>query len=519
MDVENLEESFIPYKFHDEAHDGLTMVYCRGIDTGVLREFKLRQKSWLIVDPFRYPTQSDEEALASLQRSFRTSSVSYDKESDRYLIRDFDQTDFCEDDYKSVSFLPDSYTTKIAMNKRRYYNLFSDKGEWTEDRGVEYPNMETHQLLLSVDPQTDALICKRASEESFQTLTEDMWDEINDDIDIIFSNVRRSIFEDMLGATVPSRIDFAWISPQWNPDSVSLDVWYRKNLSDIYKISFMSSRNLSQILSIESKKDWEYLTDDMLLSIDLSLYETTKVNRFSKNYCIPGKYRNVYFYNMGDILLRLLEVPSCPKTINIWKKFSSLSKWSAIMSNVYSYERLNPMNLSLPEICIYMDYQYFVTVSPLGDDYEPQFKSDFMIALSEGSYLTFDINSKRSVFKGRHPLSQPLFPAVRRSIENYMLCSARNFDVNIEAISDLTDKTKESLRIPVYITRANFHKNKSILEESVIEGFEIGKFKEMEISTWLRNGGSVTSEYDPKENLNASNAHIQHVLHSLDKIE
>lgn len=521
MDTENLEESFIPYKFHDDIEDEVTIVYCRGVENGELREFNLRQKSWLIVNPFRCPAQSEEEVLASLQKSFRTSYVFYDKDSDRYLVRDFDQTDFCEDDYKSVSFLPDSYTTKIVMNKRRYTSHFSDKGDWLEKKGGEYPKIENHHLLLTVDFQTDALMCKKISEESFQPMTEGLWEEINNDIDIIFSNVRKSLFEDMLGAKVPSRIDFAWISPQWNPNSIALDKWYHRNIEDIYKISYVSSRNLSQILSIESKKDWEYLTDDMILLIDLSLYETNKVNRFNRDYCIPGKYRNLYFYNIGDILLYLLEnsYPSCGKTDNIAGKFSHFTKWGDIMYNVYSYERLNPMKLSMPDVCIYMDHQYFVTVSPLGENYTPQFKVDYMIVLVEGSYLTFNINTKKSIFKGKHPLCQPLFPAVKRSIENYMLCSARNFDVNIEAISDLTDKTKESLRIPAYITRANFNKYRSILEESVIEGFETGKHKEMEISTWLKDDGSVTSEYDPRENLNASNIHIQGVLHSLDKIE
>lgn len=519
MDNEFSEEFFIPYKFYDDLDEGLTIVYCRGIESGSLNEFNLRQKSWLIVDPFRYSTQSDDEVLASLQKSFRTSAVFYDKDSDRYLVRDFDQTDFCEDDYKSVSFLPETYTTKIAMNKRRYYNLFSDKGEWTENKGVEYSKMESHQLLLSVDPKSETLMYKLVSGDNFENFTEEIWDSINQDIDIIFSNVRRSVFEEMLGAKIPSRIDFAWISDQWNADNLSLDVWYGKNIEDIYLISYMSSRNLSQILNIESKKDWEYLTDDMLLSIDLSLYETTKCNRFSKNYCVPGKYRNLYFYKMGDILLRLLELSSCSKTVNIWKRFLSLSKWSSIISNVYSYERLNPINFTLPESCIYMDHQYFVTATPLEENYTPVFRADYMIVLSEGSYLTFDISNKKSVFKGRHPLCQPLFPAIKRSIENYMLCSAKNFNVNIEAICDVTDKTKDSLRIPIYITSANFNEHKRLLDEHTIEKFETGKLKELEVSAWLNIKGIITTEYNPKETLYASNIYIQNILHSLDKIE
>lgn len=522
MENEVLEESFIPYKFNDESQDGLTVVYCRGTETGTLREFNLRQKSWLVVDPFRYPTQSDDEILTSLQKSFRTSAVFYDKESDRYLVRDFDQTEFNEDDYKSVSFLPDTYTTKIAMNKKRYYNLFTSNGEWTDIKGDGYPDMKKHQLLLSTDPKTDALIYKRVSDDNFENLTEEIWEFINGEIDIIFSDVKCSTFEELLGSKVPSRIDFAWISDQWNPNNLDLDVWYALNDDDIYLISFMASRNLSHVLNIETKNDWEYLTDDMLLQIDLSLYETTKCNRFDKNYCIPGKYRNLYFYNMGEILLRLLENVQCSKTINIFKRFSVLSKWSSIISNVYSYEKLNPHNLILPEACIYMDYQYFVTITPLDDRYgtlSPFFKVDYMIALSEGSYLTFDINNKKSVFKGKHPLSQPLFPAIRQAIGNYMLCSAKNFNVNIEAISDMIEKSKESLRIPIYITTANFVKHRSLLDEETLEKFQDGRLKEKEISVWLKDKGTITTEYDPKETLYASNIYIQNVLHSLDKIE
>lgn len=516
MESDKTEEFFIPYKFHDNIDELETTVFCRGTESGKNKNFTLRQKSWMVIDPFRYPDESEEDAIESLQRTFKTSHVYYDN-NDRFLIRDYTLEDFNEYDYKYVSFLPDTYTTKIIMNKKRFFNLFSDKGEWLDTRGVGYPDIKKRHLLVYHDKSKDVLMYKVVIDESFQVLGESDWDLLRDEVDIIFSTVKQTVFEDKVSFKVPDRVDFAWISPEWRSDH--LDVWYSQMIPSLYELSFISSRNMSDILSIDSRKGWEYLTDDIILSVNLSLYESTKINRFPKNFCSPGKYSKLYCYNIGDILLRLLESSHCRETINIWKRFRSLNIWSPIITNIYNYERLNPSSFVIPDSCVYMDNKYLITTHPLENDFVPVKTVGYMIVISEGSYLTFDVESKVSIFKGKHPLCQPLFPAVKRSIENYMLCSARNFDVNIEAICDLTDKTKDSLRVITKVTKANCHTYKDILDEKSLEKLELNKVKEVEIPTWLRENNMLSTKFDPKESLSASNTYIQNVLHSLDKIE
>lgn len=523
----SVKEKFIPFKFFDNPIKKNTEVYCRGVETGVFKEFNLRYSSWAIVDPFRYPSETDDEKIHFLQKIFETSNVFYDP-CDRYLIKNYRNTSLDENNFKYISYLPNNYITKIVMNKKRYYNLFSEDGDWTNERGSGYKNMQHHHILIKKGDD-NKLHYKKVGDTHFEVLNYQIWTLLVDDIDLIFTQIPLLELEDYLKTKIENNIDYVYISSKWisrdcasdtsGASFSSIEQWYVDNISSIYEISFLSSRNISDIVSIENKKDWEKITEDIIASINIPLYESPKVNRVLKNYAISGKYNNVYCYRLGDYLLKLLENTDCKETLEIWKKFSRLGKWGNIISNIFNYERLDPLDFSIPETCIYIDNEIIITRNPI---ISIQYTSivEYCIIIAEGSYITFNSITNKSNFHGLHPLCNSSIMAGKRCIENYMLCSAKKFDVKLEAISNLTDKTPESLKIMVKITPSNLGKYQRVLPSYIVEKFDRDEIKEITIPMWFgETVNDFTPIFDPQISLRTSNLYLDHLMHLLDRIK
>lgn len=524
------QEFYIPYKFYDKTRTDESLAFCRSSTSGKFKIFTIPRKSWLIVNPFRCEDSSVDELIESLQRVFKTSHVYHD-ESDLFLVNDYDLSDFNEYDFKSVTFLDDNYSINIALSKKRFYNAFSDgdggdsgvsgkETPWTDQRIDSKTDVSLGHMFITYDSNGKHLLYRKSHGKDYQILTPKEWGLVNENIDIIFSDLTQESFQDLMNTKIQTRIDYVYVSPYWLSEYPDLRSWYEDYIEDLYQLSFMSARNMSDIVSVNSRSGWEILTDYIMLSKDISLFRSNKTNRFQTNYCIPGKYNNVYLYNIGDIQLSLLGNSACRQTVKTQRFLQNLSRWNHIISNVFNNSLLDPTSFVIPESCVYIDSQYMAMSVPLSRGYQPARKIDYMIALNEGSYLTYDIASKKSVFRGLHPLSKPLFPAVRKAIENYMLCSARRFEVNIEAITDMIDKNRSSLKIVTKITRSNLEIYRSILPEKVLEDFELGKIDSTELSTWLgKSVDSITAIYDPEVTPKTSSKFIQGILNSLDRIE
>ena len=540
-------EYYIPYKFHDSSEPYNTTVHCRGIDKDDYRSFKLVNSPCIIVEPFVYEDADESVLTTSLKKEFRTSKVTIIggeiKSSPPYLIKDYSVSDFKEDDYKFSKVMGDDYTTMIALNKKRFFNLFTKNGDWTSERSVDYDSAQKHHIIITYNSALEHLMYKRASGASasgdgsdpslpFQILSTKQWKEMMDDVDIIFTDLTRKEFEDIVVFEVPNRIDFASVDPSWLAGYTGLHTWYTENIEDLYRLAFISSRNMSDLVSISDRRGWKHLTDDILLSLNLDIYKSPSVEKFNTHHCVPGRYSNVYVYHLGDILLKFLELGgSDGLNHHAWKFFRKFGRWNFVISEVFNRYILNPLKFSLPDQCFYMDESYIFTYEPITTNFEPCKKIDYMIALCEGSYITFNGSDKSCVFKGTHPLAKPLFPAVKKAVENYMLCNSRNFDVNIEAITDMADKNKSSLSIPITVTKSNLEMYRDILDPSLIEKFDLNKVSLETINVWVRKcdsedcldspspGLTISCTYDGDRSIPIAEAHIRDVLYRLDRLE
>lgn len=509
-------ETYIPFKFQDCPESGLTNVHCRSVESGVYKEFTLPKSQWLVVDPFRYPQESEEEKLSALETSFGTSHVYHDP-SDRFLVKNYLLKNFQESDFKSIYRLPNKYTTKIAMNGKRFYNLFSDDAKWIDERGRSYKDLQDHHILVKRNPSGEYFF-RRPSDESFTVLDKEIWDMLNDTIDIFFSEIPQHEFENDFSTKIAGSTDYAHIAYGWISENQSLDKWYTENIRDLYNLSFLSSRNISDIVKIETSKEWSLLTDDILLSTDLSLFDTSKITRFPTDYCQVGKYVNVFKYRIGDLLLYLMSQSTCRGTLDIWKKFKDLSKWNSVIANIFNYEKLNPQEFIFPESCVYIDNEYMFTTRQLEDITHVGFY-DLVVIVSEGSYITYSMSSKSSSFHGIHPLCKPLFEAGKRCIEKYMVCLAKRIDIKPDSISELTDKTPESLRINITVTRNNINKYESLIPSEIVRSLDRREITDIEVPMWLgKNMTELVNVYDPVNTVKSSNQYLDHLMHLMDKI-
>ena len=210
----------------------------------------------IIVKPFKYNNETYNDIDDSLSRIFKTSHVV--RNNDYYIITNYDEFNYIDINFNEVIKLPNNYTTKIILGNKRYYNIFKEDGEWTDSKGKEYPNISNHHLFL-IEDSNGNLLFKKYQDEKYQILTMSIWTDIIEDIDIIFTTIRK----DKFSFPVPNSTDYAWISPYWYDTIENLDEWYENNKKNLYLLSYMASRNISDILSCNSKNDWELLSDDI----------------------------------------------------------------------------------------------------------------------------------------------------------------------------------------------------------------------------------------------------------------
>lgn len=499
---------YIPYFFSDE--DKHTVINCRNIENGEHKTFLLDHRPWLIVRPFRYHHGTEEETIDSLRRVFKTNFV--EKKDDYYLLSNYDSHDYIENDYKEVIPLPRNYTTKIVFAKKRYYNLFRGDGEWTDEKGHDYPDMAKYHLFLTEDSNGNVMY-KKASEPRFQMLTEVVWETLSLEVDIIFTTIRPEKFE----FNLPDSTDYAWISPYWREGIENMDYWYEKNKKNLYLLSYMSSRNLSDVLAVNTREEWGILTDDIFLSTDTGMYGKARVNRYNRNFSIPGKYRKVYVYNLGDILLsKMTDLPD-KHTDKAYSLFKHLTDFPYIISSLYNSEAINPGSFTVPESCVYLNEKYMFTLKPLYQ-FEPVKNYEYIIILGEGSYLTFMTKTQECDFVGQHPLCKPLFSAAKKAIKTYMMWDSQNNNANISIIANMIDKTEETLAIPVVINQYNYKRYYEIIPDHIKEDFKTHKIKEFNTRYWLTDTG-VASLYDPIEVDRQSYAYIYDLLKQLDNIK
>lgn len=499
---------YIPYFFSDD--DNQTTIHCRNIKTGEYKFFISEYRNWIIIKPFRYSYENEEDIIESLKRVFKTNQVK--KYEEYYILSDYDNHNYIENDYKEVIKLPSNYTTKILLNNRRYFNLFSENDEWTSEKGTSYPDIESHHFFLTEDLNGN-FIFKFANDSKFQILTPSIWENIYDRVDVIFTTIRRSKFTLVL----PEKIDYAWISPYWRENIENMDEWYQKNIKDIFLLMYMSSRNVSDILWLNSREDWNILTDDIFISKDLGMYGKARLTKYNKNYAIPGKYRNIYVYNLGEILKNHMKNCTDHNTEIAYRICNSLSKFPYIVSSIYNNESVSPAVFSIPENSIYLNERYLFTISPL-EGYKEFNKIEYVIVLGEGSYMTFDQKNQDFKVYGQHPLCRPLFAAAKKSIRNYMMWDSQGGDANIRIISDMIDKNEETLCIPTVVNQFNYKRYMDVLPEDIKTRFGNGTITEYVLNLWLTNKGLV-GIYDPNIVDVPSNNYIYGLLKQIDKIK
>lgn len=499
---------YIPYFFSDE--EGQTIINCRHIETGEYKSFVSEHRNWIIVKPFKYHHETEEEVIDSLKKVFMTNHVK--KYEDYYILSHYDCHEYNESDYKEVIKLPSNYTTKILLNHRRYFNLFSEKDEWTSEKGRNYPDIESHHLFITEDSNGNTMY-KFADESKYQILTQIVWEDISEKVDVIFTTLRRSSFE----FEIPEKTDYAWISPYWRENIEDMDEWYKENIKDLFLLMYMSSRNMSDILWINSREDWNLLTDDIFLSKDLGMYGKSRVTRYNRNYAVPGKYRNIYVYGLGQILINYMKNAGDKNTSTAYNLSSGLIQFPHIVSSLYNNETVTPIPFVVPENAIYLNEKYLFTISPL-QNITPKSRVEYMIVIGEGSYMTF--NQKTQDFKvyGQHPLCRPLFPAAKKAVRNYMMWDSQGGDANIRIISDMVDKNEETLAIQVLVNQFNYTKYIHLLPEDIKKKFGNGKISEYNFRVWMTNRNFV-SLYDSSQVDGPSDSYIYDLLKQLDKIK
>lgn len=518
-------EKYIPYKFIDSKETSETIVFCREIESGFFKQFFLPAGKWIIIDPFRYENETIDEIKLSLKKIFQTSSVYYESSWDRFVISDYDGRNYDENNFKSSLVLPNNYRSKIVMNKKRFYNLFSSDGEWLNERGSGYFGMEKGHLFLyqsldgtwysrtAIDPLGEWRIATGDSAINFE------------DTDVIFSSTRIEVFEKAFEVNIPPKVDYihlrtsAFIDERSNNENFlfneRIDEWYEKNIRSLYTISFLSSRNLSEIL-LQTEKEWKELADDISLGLDPSLYGGRKITRFHRNFSNRGKYNKVYFYGMGDILLALMGRSLVPRTKMLAENLSGVSFLSEVIWNFFALEDLDPEKFLLPNSAVYMDKQFLVTYKQLDGIGEPHHTYDYMVVIGDGSYIVFDKKIDKTLFYGSHQLCNPIFPAVKKCIEKYIICKAHDYEAKIDAICRLTEKDEVSLRSDIEVTQRNVIDYQKYLSSDEIE--KIRKDEKVLLSLWLVSEEKSISHYEKTRVMGGSTEYIHTILQRLDRI-
>lgn len=529
---------YVPYKYAKIVDSNEVQIFARGIERDDRKVFTHQSSDWLVVDPHRYVGENEEDIRRMLAGQFQTSSVSFDDKSSRFIVRNspvpigHNAFNINESDFRSLIQLPDNYTTHIIMNGKRFYNNIDATGKWLNSRQAK--SHQTHhyfatatEFCRAVDPQ------HAKSYKSFRHAVS------NGDVDIVFANIDQDDFERIYGH-LPIEVDYVQIPSASTTIRVKtindITAWYVENIARLYKLSFISSRNLSDVWP-QNKESSKRIAEDILLGLNLSLYSGNSILydvTLPQSFGIRGKYSNVYFYKIGYVLRNLLQESADSLTNYVGKSLEGIEDFSDIISYIFMSTKLAPGDFTLPPHAFYFDRQILCSSAPiLQDDYEITRENvDYVIVLGAQSMIKCVKSSNHShylnagndqddhiIFTGLHHICTPLFPAALKAVRDYALGMMYNSLMDWEILVRFVDSHSSSFEIHLAITRANLDHYRYLLTPEEIETI-IKKDEILSISTWLTSTDNheLTRTFDAVKTTVPSLNYIKRVLGTLDLI-
>lgn len=545
--VNTCQGDYIPYRYVKVPGREEVRIFTRGVDRDDRKTFVHSTSKWIIIDPHRYIDETDDDILKMLATQFQTSSVIYDENSDRFIVKDStipigsDSFAIEEQSYRSVVVLPDSYTTHIIMNSKRFYNSLeangSTDGTWLNSR--QSKNHQGHHYFL-----TSKEFCKAT--DPTHTQGPKSLRKLLPDVDVIFSNLDQETAETIYGG-FPTEIDFVRVShiSDDSPKALTeLGVWYAENISQLYKLSFISARNLSDVWP-QNKDISRKIAEDILLGFNLSLYSGNGVmiaGRIPESFGTRGKYSNVYVYQVSNVLRGLLEKSEDPLTRDVGALLDGIENFSDIINTIFLSPKLAPEDYVIPnDNVFYFDQHILCSTERLyASEYNATIeKVDYIIVLGAQSmikcikgsnsdhrlndesrmYLPVSDQEDHIIFTGIHHICRPLFPAVLKAVRGYAIAMMYNPHNEWEILTRLVDLTASNFEITIIVTDSNVDQYKYLLDDEEIEIME-KRNVELKISAWLTGMGTMelSRNFDQTKTVAPSLGYIKRILRVLDLI-
>ena len=532
---------YIPYRYFQVPERNEIRIFTRGVEKDDRKTFVHTSSRWIIIDPHHYIDETDDDIMKMLSSQFQTTSVAYDERSRRFVVKDStmplgaDSFSVDEQFFKSVNVLPDNYTTHIVMNQKRFYNCFESDGSWLTSRQAK--NHQSHHYFLTKEE-----FCKATNPT--QTQGPKSFRKALHDVDIIFSNLDQDSIERLYGG-IPNEIDFVRV-PQIDEDSskalIEIGVWYSENIAQLYKLSFISSRNLSDVWP-QNKEISRKIAEDILLGLNLSLYSNNGVviaDRIPESFGERGKYSNVHFYQISTVLRKLLEESTDPITHEVGVSLEGIENFSDIITTIFLSQRLLPAEFMIPEDSVfYFDRRVLCSTErlPIEDYGVPTENVDYAIVLGAQSMIKciksnnfghrLNESTRSSTLDqedhiipiGIHHICQPLFPAAWKAVKRYAIAMMYDYKTEWEMITRFVDQTGPDFEIDVIVTSSNIDQYKYLLDSEELELME-KKNVELKISVWLTGveANQLSRKFEHVRTIAPSLSYIKRVLRVLDLI-
>lgn len=539
--VNTRQGDYIPYKYVIIPDSNEVRIYTRGFDNDDRQMFTHQRSDWLIIDPHRYIGETEDDIRRMLANQFQSSSVSFDERSSRFIVRnspisvDYESSTIDESNFKSVILLPDNYTTHIIMNGKRFYNNIDASGKWLISR-----QPKSHQVHHYFATATE--FCKATDPAHVKGYKSFRHAISNGDVDIVFSPLDQDSFERIYGG-LPTEVDYVKI-PSANSSRKSIEIktltditaWYVENIAQLYKLSFISSRNLGDVWP-HNRETSKRISEDILLGLNLSLYSSGGVvheGNLPQSFGIRGKYANVYFYRTGHVLRNLLQESADPLTNYVGKSLEGIEDFADVISYIFMSTKLMPQEFTIPPQAFYFDRQILCSSGPiLQEDYEITRENvDYVIVLgaqamikcikssNPGHYLNSNGDQNDHViFSGLHHICTPLFPAALKAVRDYSLGMMYESLREWEILLRFVDSQPSSFEINLTITRSNVDHYKHLLTKEEMDQI-MKKDEELHIKTWLTSmdTNELTRTFDGAKTREPSLNYIRRVLGTLDLV-
>lgn len=528
---------YIPYKYVKTPDRDEIRIYTRGVDRDERKVFTHPSNKWIIVDPHRYPDEGTDDRLRMLAAQFQTTSITFDERSDRFIIRDSPITvgyrsfEIDDSDFKSLTVLPDAYATHIIMNGKRFYNSIENNGEWLDDRKAK--SHQSHHYFLSEKEFCRAMDPTHPKSPS-------VFKGVEKDVDIVFTSLTSDRLSEIYG-DMPPEIDVVHIpsSPKFVMNSLlEISTWYIENIRQLYSLSFIASRNLSDVWP-QNKETSKLIAEDILLGLNLSLYNGLVSERLPPSYGVKGKYTDSYFYQIGPVLKGLLEDSACDKTSYVGKSLTGIEMFNDVIASIYLSSKLEPREFELPESTYYFDRRILCSSVPLHHkdydvtfehvDYTIIFGAQSMIKCIKSSNSSHRLNNQvggngidqedHIIFTGIHHICRPLFPAAYKVVKDYAIGMMYGDLPNWDMLAKIVEKTQSNFEIKLSVNESNIDQYRHLLTPSEIKLVE-KKGDKLPISTWLTSmeNSEISRVFDAGKNVVPSLNYIKRILSTLDII-